>query len=73
MKIKYSKGSKSSNDKVLWIKTNEWERLRYKDLFDWLAFFADMEDINYPPPRCLGREYFRKAVNQAITEGVKKD
>ena len=72
MKTKYTKGRKSVEDEVLWIKTEKWERITYKDLFEWIAFFADMEEINYPQPRYLGREYFRKAVNQAITEGVMK-
>ena len=71
MEIKYTKGKKSKKDRVLWVKTEDWEKLTYKDLFDFIGFFADNEETNYPQPRYAGKEYLRKAINQVITEGTK--
>jgi len=55
MEFKEGEGIKGKEDKVLFIKTDGYEKLTYRDLFKMIKFFFENEDRIYPSPAKGGR------------------
>lgn len=69
MKFKEIPGTKGKYDKILLVKTDDWEKLRYEDLYSIILRLAVNEEMIYPSREGYkGRKMLRKFIYLA-TEG----